>query len=152
MNFCPNCGANVEGLISWCDCCGAPLVNDDYIIAHSLYFEEYGDIGRLIDAVVERLNQKNLPTVIPSISKIELVIYCYPSALVQKLNLRKCSRLTKKTRKAIITIVFDSEFYAEMTANEKEAYVEQTILSAFSDFLKKHNRADTIESIRALIE
>ena len=56
MNFCPNCGANVEGLISWCDCCGAPLVNDDYIIAHSLYFEEYGDIGRLIDAVVERLN------------------------------------------------------------------------------------------------
>ena len=149
MKFCSNCGANVEGLIFWYDCCGAPLVNDDYIIAHSLYFEEYGDIGRLIAAVVERLNQKNLSTVIPSISKIELVTYCYPSALVQELNLRNRSRLTKKTKKATITIVFDSEFYAEMTANEKEAYVEQTILSALSDFLNKHNLASAIESIQS---
>ena len=147
MKFCPNCGANVEGLISWCDCCGAPLVNDDYIIAHSLYFEEYGDIGRLIDAVVERLNQKNLSTVIPSISKIELATYCYPSALVQELNLRNRSRLTKKTKTAAITIVFDSELYVKMTASEKQAYVEQTVLSALSDFLKKHNLAGAIESI-----
>ena len=147
MKFCPNCGANVEGLISRCDCCGAPFDNNDYMIAHSFYFQEFGDIGRLIAAVVERLNQKNLPTVIPSISKIELVIYCYPSALVQELNLRNRSRLTKKTRKATITIVFDSEFYAEMTANEKEAYVEQTILSALSDFLNKHSLASAIESI-----
>lgn len=142
MKFCPNCGANVEGLVAWCDCCGAPFENNDYMTAHSFYFQEFGDIGRLIDGVVEGLNQKNLPAAIPSISSIELVTYCYPSALVQELNLRNRSRLTKKTKKATITIVFDSELYAEMTASEKSAYVEQTILSALSDFLKKIKTAN----------
>ena len=61
---------------------------------------------------------------------------------MQELNLRNRSRLTKKTKKATITIVFDSELYVKMTASEKQAYVEQTILSALSDFLKKEKIAN----------
>lgn len=137
MKFCPNCGANIEGLISWCDCCGAPLENDDYIILHAHDFQESGDIANIINAVVARLNQKELHTAIPSIAAIELETYCYPSALVKELNLRNRSRFSKKTNRATITIVFDYELYVNKTAREKEAYVEQTILSALSAFLKK---------------
>ena len=25
MDICPNCGANTDGLISYCDCCGCNL-------------------------------------------------------------------------------------------------------------------------------
>lgn len=145
MKLCPNCGANIEGLISWCDCCGAPFENDDYMILYAHDFQEAGDIDQIISAVVARLNRKNLPAVLPSISKIELVTYCYPGALVKELNLRNRSRFSKKTNRATITIVFDYELYIKMTASEKEAYVEQTILSALSDFLRKQKLTNLTE-------
>ena len=150
MKLCPNCGANIEGLVGWCDCCGAPLVNDDYIILHAHDFQESGDIYKIINAVVTRLNQKKLHIAIPSIAAIELVTYCYPSALVKELNLRNRSYFSKKTNRATITIVFDYELYVKKTASEKENYVEQTILSALSDFLKKQKLAGSSKLMEAI--
>lgn len=145
MKLCPNCGANIKGLVSWCDCCGLPFEKDDYMILYAHDFQEVGDMDQIINAVVARLNRKDLSAVIPSISKIELVTYCYPRELVKELNLRNRSRFSKKTNRAAITIVFDYELYVKMTASEKETYVEQTILSTLSDFLKKQKLANLAE-------
>lgn len=138
MMNCLNCGANVDGLISWCDCCGAALTEPEYVCLFEHDYMDSGDITDYLTAIVARLNQTALKQVCPVVSRIELVTYCYPASLVRELRLKNGSRFSKKDGCVRVTVVFDYEAYIRKSRSEKENYVDGAIKEAILGFVRKH--------------
>ena len=55
--LCPKCGANVEGLIKWCDCCGAELHPKNTLFSRMTYctgaFFDIDDLFQKVDAALQ---------------------------------------------------------------------------------------------------
>ena len=57
MKFCPNCGANVEGLIHHCDCCGALLsTTSSFFVWHTFVTEASGDLYVFVKEIFQQFN------------------------------------------------------------------------------------------------
>lgn len=139
MRLCPNCGANIDGLVGWCDCCGMALLQNEYIVLFEHDYIEAGDIGKYLNDAVANLNKLGLERFSPSFSRIELITYCYPVQLVRELNLTSRFRLSRKARRATVTVVFNYEVYTKLSPAEKATYVNHTVNTKIIDlFQKKH--------------
>ena len=136
MKVCANCGANVEGLIGWCDCCGVSLTSPDYVVLFAHDYAGASDMAHYLSELAQKLNQSELAQVCPEVSSMELVTYCYPSSLVEELNLKNRSRFSRKNRCATVTVVFDYEGFLLMQQHEKEAYVKNVIREAIISLVK----------------
>ena len=110
MDICPNCGANTEGLTNYCDCCGYNLINTKYVFVARVH-EHIGayDVGAVIMDSVKKLNFYLTNELFLDIDRIVIQSYCYPSHLISEMRLRNQTRIYKKKREAIITIVFPYE-------------------------------------------
>lgn len=137
MQLCPNCGANIGGLVAWCDCCGLPFTAPEYITLFEHDYAGSGDIGKYLTDTVADLNSLGLEQISPYFTGIELVTYCYPIQLVQELKLTNRIRLSKKNGRATLTIVFHYERYTNLSASEKVAYVKDTLNSAIISLFQK---------------
>lgn len=142
MNICPNCGANIDGLISWCDCCGASIAEPEFVVLFEHDYIDSSDIGNYLRPLVTALNKQSLRVTAPSISTIELVTFCYPSALVDELKLKSHSRFSRKDQRATITIVFNYELYTAKSQTEKKAYIVSEVKRAVLDFFRKRKFTD----------
>lgn len=127
MKRCHNCGSNVEGLIGWCDCCGAALTEPEYVCLFAHDYMGSGDITDLLSDFVARLNHSGLEQICPVVSRVELITYCYPASLVEELGLKNRSRFSNKNSSLTITVVFDYERYTTMSKNEKRNYTTETV-------------------------
>lgn len=137
MRLCPNCGANIDGLVGWCDCCGMALLSNEYVVLFEHDYIEAGDIGKYLNDAVANLNKLGLEQFSSSFSRIELITYCYPIQLARELNLTSRIRLSRKDRKATVTVVFNYEIYIKLSAAEKAAYVNHTLNVAILDLFQK---------------
>lgn len=136
MKSCPNCGANIDGLVGWCDCCGMELLPNEYVNLFEHDYIEAGDMGKYLNNAVANLNKLGLEQV-SSFSRIELITYCYPVQLVRDLNLTSRIRLSKKDRRATVTVVFNYEVYIKLSDAEKATYVNHTVNTAILDLFQK---------------
>lgn len=137
MRLCPNCGANIDGLVGWCDCCGMALLPNEYIVLFEHDYIEAGDIGKYLNDSVANLNKLGLERFSSSFSRIEFITYCYPIQLVRELNLTSSIRLSRKDRKATVTVVFNYEVYIKLSTAEKATYVNHTVNAAIIDLFQK---------------
>ena len=112
--LCPKCGANVEGLIERCDCCGAALSTKKTLFSRMIYSTDaFFDIGEFINMIFDRLDDISPEPYADSLQKIEFDFWCFP--------------IKKKTgvsyyvsrKQAIITIEVDADKYLYSTKAQK---------------------------------
>ena len=102
--LCPKCGANIEGLIEWCDCCGAQLNPKRTLFSHMIYCTgAFFDIGQYTNAIFDKLDNIAPEPYEDVLQRIEFDFWCFP--------------IKKKTgvsyyasrKRAIVTIEIDAD-------------------------------------------
>lgn len=137
MDICPNCGANTDGLISYCDCCGCKLnVMQAVFVARIHEYVGTSDVGTVIMDSVKKLNGIITNEMLLDIDKIIIQSYCYPSHLIAEMCLRNQTRIYKKKREAVITILFpyeeqDASSQLEMIKNEAGVYLQNRLIELY---------------------
>lgn len=116
MEFCPHCGANTEGLIHHCDCCGQLLHPVDHLFWwHTA--ETCADFGTTINIIVEELEQLDASPYEKYIKSIELNYFCLTEEMFHGKPLRNRVYYSSIRKNAILT--FDVE-HSQFAGKEKQ--------------------------------
>lgn len=152
MDICPNCGANVEGLVYHCDCCGAPLKTvAEMFVYHAMTVAAAGDVTNYLKPIVHRLNKSGLESTFAPIHPIILEVFCYPQHMLQELHIRKKVYLSRKKNKAILTEVIPYDAFTEASQHQKEALVRDAVSHGLSCLLKRIGK-DSAEEASAWMD
>ena len=82
MKNCPKCGADVEGLIHHCDCCGA-LLNPKKLFFRAFIYELPQCLGlsSLVFGMAEAMNPPFLESYKDFLEMVGIEVICYPDTL-----------------------------------------------------------------------
>lgn len=120
--LCPKCGANVEGLIEWCDCCGAELHPKKTLFSRMIYSTgAFFDIGQYTAQIFDKLDNIPPEPYADVLQRIEFDFWCFP--------------IKKKTgvsyyasrKQAIVTIEVVPDEYIYGTKEEKLALLTREV-------------------------
>ena len=113
---CPNCGANVEGLISRCDCCGAELHPKKTLFSRMTYCTgAFFDIDQYLNAIFDQLDTIPPEPYTDVLERIEFDFWCYP------IDKKAGVTYYASRKRAIVTIRVDADAYIHGTKAEKLA-------------------------------
>ena len=114
--LCPKCGANVEGLIQWCDCCGAELNPKKTLFSRMTYCTgAFFDIDIYLNQIFDKLDQIPPEPYADVLQRIEFDFWCFS-------NQKKTGVAYYASRKqAIVTIEVDADGFIYGTKEEKLA-------------------------------
>ena len=114
--LCPNCGANVEGLTTWCDCCGAQLHPKNTLFSRMVYRTGVVfDIEQYLNPIFDKLDNIPPEPCADIIRHIEFDFWCYP---IEK---KPGVSYYASRKQAIVTIEVDAYEYIYGTKEEKLA-------------------------------
>ena len=114
--LCPKCGANVEGLVHHCDCCGALLNPKQTLFSRMVYCTgAFFDIDIYLNQIFDKLDHISPEPYGNVLQRIEFDFWCFP--------------IKKKTgvsyygsrKQAIVTIEVDADEYLYRKKEEKLA-------------------------------
>lgn len=111
---CPNCGANVEGLVHHCDCCGELLYSTKSLFSYMVYEAgPFFDIQLYLNAIFDKLGEVPVEQHQEYLSIIEFDFWCYPIK-------KKTGVAYYPSRKqVIVTIRLDNSDYLFCSKREK---------------------------------
>ena len=147
MKECPFCGANVEGLVNRCDCCGANFITNTDLFVENLFMTGVsGDLPNYVRPVLKQLNAGTFREYFESYKTIVFVIYAYPQSMVTELALHDKKYISTKRKKAIFTHVILCEEWAQMTSSQKKSVIQTLILDSLLalERRKKYNSTDQL--------
>lgn len=122
MKVCPNCGANIEGLLYRCDCCGAMLSNSNSVfVQYTHTMAETGDLGSYMSNILDIINSSRIYEFFP-LDIIAFDIYCYPENMVMKFNIRNKNYVSLRKKKAILTRIICYEEFVTMRRSQKKLF------------------------------
>lgn len=114
--LCPECGADVEGLIHHCDCCGALLHPPKTLFHYMVYGTgAFYDITHYLNLLFDTLDQIDPDPYADFLERIEFDFWCFP--IEKKAGVSYYA----SRKKAIVTIELDAEAYIYGTKEEKLA-------------------------------
>lgn len=152
MKYCPKCGANVEGLIFRCDCCGATLsAIKPFFIQHTRVMVESGDLSNYINRIVEALNASDLKEAYTPLSCVVFEMYCFPESIIMEYKAHNKHYVSIKRKKAILTRLICFEDFIQMEREQKVATVSKVIKEDLLWLLHYLNKKD-IEHYQLKIE
>ena len=112
--LCPKCGADVEGLIHHCDCCGALLHPKKTMFCTMVYSTgAFFDIGQYLNHIFDQLDKISPEPYTDVLQRIEFDFWCFP---IQK---RTGVTYYASRKQAIVTIEVDADKYLYGTKEEK---------------------------------
>ena len=124
MKYCPNCGADVEGLLHRCDLCFAILDpeyhfwgNAQYLLPQCLHFSQ---IVREILAAIEP------PDVSKHAEYLNHAIFglvCYTPGMCEHMGIKEHVRYYPSKKRADMTAIIDVREYMYATRKEKEKLI-----------------------------
>lgn len=117
MKCCPECGADVEGLLYRCDCCGASLEEKKKRFFTCGIYELPQCLGfsSLTYEMLDAIQPKNPEKYETFLNEVGIRMICYPESILADGNIKnqvqyfpknKCARLT-------ITVNFSEFIYAD---------------------------------------
>ena len=114
LKECPNCGADVEGLIHHCDCCGELLYPKETLFSYMVYEAgSYFDIQLYLNKIFDKLSEVPVAPYQEAIRRIEFDFWCYPIK-------KKPGATYYSSRKSVIaTIRLDNSDYIFCSKQEK---------------------------------
>lgn len=150
MEICPHCGANVEGLIHHCDCCGQLLnPKDSFFWWHTA--ETCADFGTTIHIIVEELEQLETFPYKKFIKSIELNYFCLTEELFQGKPLRNRVYYSSMRKNAILTFDVEHSQFAGKEKQEKLRIVATAIQSGLHTLQERLLKRKKID-ISGLVE
>ena len=133
QKLCPNCRANVEGLVHRCDCCGATLdKKPSFFIWHTYMTQESGDLQALTKKIFDEKAVPENPDHLDYAQKIIFDIYCYPQDMLGDVTNKVIYYRTKKECR--IRIVLDYEKYVTSNSFEKTEMITDGIIAGIELF------------------
>lgn len=106
MNSCPKCGANVEGLIRHCDCCGAPLnLSTAFFTCSTVEFP--CDFGHRASEIISKAESIDTSEYQDFLTKISFYFYCVPKFLADRENIKNEVCYSRVKKHAEITVLVD---------------------------------------------
>lgn len=114
LKECPNCGADVEGLIHHCDCCGELLYPVQTLFSYMVYETgPFFDIQLYLNEIFDKLAEVPVKPYQETIRRIEFDFWCFPIK-------KKAGVTYYPTRKqVIVTIRLDNSDYIFSSNREK---------------------------------
>lgn len=114
LKFCPNCGADVEGLIHHCDCCGELLYPKQTLFSYMVYEAgPFYDIMIYLGKIFDKLAEIPVAPYADVIQSIEFDFWCYP------IKKKTGATYYAPRKQVIVTVQVDSEKYLYSTKAEK---------------------------------
>jgi hypothetical protein len=135
MKLCPHCGANVEGFIHHCVCCGG-LLNPPKKFVRAACFQICPHWGDFIKLMLEEINAIDVSKYEKFLKNIDVACYCYPNAMYDMYNVKPRLRYYKFDKRTSGTIAVD---YVEFV------YTDET-KTEYSD--KKHRMRMVAEALK----
>lgn len=120
--LCPNCGADVEGLIHHCDCCGTLLNPKKTLFSTMIYGTGVVyDIGIYLSQIFDKLDLIKPEPYSEVLQRVEFDFWCFP--IMKKTGVAYYA----SRKQAIITIELDVESYIYGTKEEKLTLLKQEV-------------------------
>ena len=154
--LCPRCGANVEGLIERCDCCGASRQPD---LKSFLFFstESKGSaatqIMRILNPVENFFNQKYRGKKFSeNLDDIAIIPVCIPEDMIQDGCLKERRYVSLKKRYADIRLHIPYDAFIKGDQSTRIGLCAKNIADAVSYIKKKDKTFDAEKFLNAIRE
>ena len=134
MKWCPKCGADVEGLLYRCDCCGASLEEKKKRFFTCSIYELPQCLGfsSLTYEMIDALQPKNPEKYEDFLEEVGIRMVCYPEAILADGNIKDRLRYSQKKKYAGLTITVDFDEFVYADRKEKASLVAKAILQGVS--------------------
>ena len=122
MKLCPECHANVEGLIDHCDCCGASFDTQRKLFSCGVHdMPECLGLASLSFRILDEMEPENPQQYSDFLKNIVFCVICYPETQAKdKKKVSVSYSSVKKKAKVTIEIDYDDFVFAPM---EDKAYL-----------------------------
>lgn len=129
MKLCPKCQANVEGLVGYCDCCGASLDTQTHLftcVCHD--FPECLGFASLTFSMLDEIEPTDPSQYTGFLEKIAFELFCYPESIINAEKISNRVFFSAKRKYARVTVVVDYDDYVFADQNEKVSLIANAIL------------------------
>ena len=130
MEWCPECGADVEGLLYRCDCCGASLEEKKKRFFTCGVYELPQCLGfsSLIYEMVDALQPEHPEKYESFLEEVGIRMICYPEAILVDGNIKNLLKYSQKKKYAGLTITVNFNEYIYADREERANLVATALL------------------------
>lgn len=143
MRLCPNCNANVEGLIHHCVCCGALLNFKSHFFKWFIYEFPTG-FSLVLDKVNKELVYLDFPQYESFLKEVEIELFCYPENVVAESRIKQRIFYSAKRKFSRITLVINYEEFLKASMEGKQSMIASA-LSNGVDMLQRRLQRDHLK-------
>ena len=150
MKWCPECGADVEGLLYRCDCCGASLEEEKkHFFTCGVYeLPQCFGFSSLTYEMIDALQPKDPEKYGAFLEEVGIRMVCYPEAILADGNIKNRLQYSQKKKHARITITVDFNDYVIADRKEKARLVAAALLRGiYSLQVRLHQRKLSIDDL-----
>ena len=130
MKWCPECGADVEGLLYRCDCCGASLEERKkrFFTCGVYELPQCFGFSTLTYEMIDALQPENPEKYEAFIEEVGIRMICYPPSILADGNIRNRLYYSQKRKFASLTITVDYKRFIFADMEEKASMVATALL------------------------
>ena len=129
MKYCPKCHANVEGLISRCDCCGASLEQKKHFFTCSVYeLSQCLGFSKLTRKMIDALQPANPEAYENFLVEVGIRMVCYPESILEDGNIKNRLYYSPKKKLASMTITVNYNAFVKADRKEKGSFIANALL------------------------
>lgn len=134
MKYCPNCQADVEGLLHYCDCCGEPLETPvKRFFACSIYeLPQCLGFSTLVYEMEDAIQPEDPNKYNEFLEWIGISMICYPEWMLKDGNIKNRLYYSAKKKHAGLTVVIDFDSFVYGSQEEKADIVARALFEQIS--------------------
>ena len=131
MKCCPNCGANVEGLLYWCDCCLSPLHPKKQFVGCAIYdLPQCLGFASLIREITDAIQPENPDQYSEFLDEYVIGMYCLPKGMLENFKIKEYLSYWPSKKYGSMKIIVDYDEYIHADKKGKARLVADGLLRA----------------------
>ena len=130
MKWCPECGADVEGLLYRCDCCGASLEEQKkrFFTCGVYELPQCFGFSSLTYEMIDILQPKHPENYESFLEEVGIRMICYPESILVDGNIKNLLKYSEKKKYARLTITVNFNEFVYADREEKANLVATALL------------------------
>lgn len=130
MKWCPECGADVEGLLYRCDCCGASLEEEKkrFFTCGVYELPQCFGFSSLTYEMVDALQPESPEKYEAFLEEVGIRMICYPESILADGNIKNRLQYSQKKKYAGLTITVNFNEFVYADREEKANLVATALL------------------------
>ena len=130
MKWCPECGADVEGLLYRCDCCGASLEEQKkrFFTCGVYELPQCFGFSSLTYEMIDILQPEHPENYESFLEEVGIRMICYPESILVDGNIKNLVKYSEKKKYARLTITVNFNEFVYADREEKANLVATALL------------------------